>query len=64
MIPHYVVHAQECEHCEAEILIDYEAILTDDGYFCSEECVKCHLYLMANPKDIYLTNDRIYRSVD
>ncbi len=64
MIPIFSPHHQECENCEAEILIGYEFIITDDGYFCTEDCAKCFYYLGANAKNAYLTNDIIFRDVD
>lgn len=63
MIPHYVVHHQTCEWCEDEILIGYEALLTLDGFFCSEECYKNHLYEMNYKKEIVLTSEKIHREV-
>ena len=63
-VPYYVTKSQQCEFCEATIYIGHECVKTEDGYFCNEDCTKAHLYLMHNPKEIYLTNDKIYREVD
>lgn len=65
MIPHYVVHHQECERCKATIYIGYECVsIEGEGFFCSEECAMTHLYHMSGAKKIYLTNDKTYREVD
>lgn len=64
MIPYYVVNHQDCEYCESTIYIGYEAVLTDDGFFCSKDCLMEHLYEMSNAKEIYLTDEQIYREVD
>lgn len=64
MIPHYVTGPQQCENCESTIYIGYEAIWHDDGLFCSMECLLEHLYQMSNAKEIYLTDEQIYREVD
>lgn len=64
MIPYYATQPQECEYCESTIYIGYEAVLTDDGLFCSKDCLLEHLYEMSNAKEVYLTDDRIYMDVD
>lgn len=64
MIPHFSTRHQCCEHCGDDILIGYEAILTKDGYFCEEDCLKNHLYESEYKKEIYLTAEKIYREVD
>lgn len=64
MIPHYVTGPQQCEYCESTIYIGYEAVLNDDGFFCSKDCLLEHLYLMSHAKQIYLTDEWIYREVD
>lgn len=61
MIPIYTPHHHECANCEAHILIGYEFIVTDNAYFCSEDCAKCYYFLEANGRNAYLTNDKIYR---
>lgn len=60
-IPYYVTDSQQCEYCKAEIYIGYEAIWHKDGFFCTMECLLEHLYKMSNAKQIYLTDERIYR---
>lgn len=64
MIPHFVVHHQECERCSATLYIGYECIKHDDGYFCDEDCLKNHLLEGSGHKDVYLTDDRIWREID
>jgi len=64
MIPHYTTKHQYCEWCDGLILIGDEAVLTTDGYFCNDECLKDHLYEMSWKQGVYLTRDKIYRSVD
>lgn len=64
MYPHYTDRHQYCEYCDEVIFIGYEAELSPEGYFCSEECAKEHLYVSSDFKKIYLSNDFKYRSVD
>lgn len=64
MTPYYVTHHNQCTECEVDILIGYEAILHDGLLFCTKECVKKHLYEMESPKEVYVTDDKIYRSWD
>lgn len=64
MIPYYVTDYQYCEHCNSEIYINYECVKHDDGFFCDKECLTEHLYEGSGAKEIYLTDDRMYREVD
>ncbi len=61
MKPIYSPHHHECAHCEGYILIGYEFIITDNAYFCCEDCAKCYFYLENNPRNGYLTGDKLYR---
>ena len=61
MIPHFTDRPQFCERCEEVILIGYEAEISTDGYFCSEECAKEHLYNGSDFQKVYLTTDKLFR---
>lgn len=63
-LPYFTDSDHTCERCEQEIRIGYEAILHEDGMFCDKECLTEHLYETSLAKEIHLTNDKIYRSVD
>lgn len=64
MIPHFTVHHQYCERCDSEIYIGYECLMTKDGYFCCDDCLKNHLYQMEGAREVYLTNNKFYRGVE
>ena len=51
-----------CENCERYILLGSEFIITDNLYFCSEECA-IDFYL-HDKQDAYLTKDKLYRGDD
>lgn len=64
MIAYYVTRPQKCERCELTICIGCEALLTEDGFFCSKDCLLEHLYESSNAKEVCLTDDRMYMDVD
>ena len=64
MIAYYVTRPQKCERCELTIDIGCEAVLAEDGLFCSKDCLLEHLYEGSNAKEVCLTDDRMYMDVD
>ena len=62
MIPIYSPVPLPCENCEQYILLGYEFIITDNLYFCSEECA-IDFYL-HDKQEAYLTKDKLYRGDD
>lgn len=61
MIPHFTDRHQYCERCETVIFIGYECVLHQDGYFCTEDCLKDHLYDMSQAQEVYLTTDKLHK---
>jgi len=56
----YYSEGTECEHCSTDIYVGYEAYMTVDGIFCSQECLEDHLWEGANVQTIYLTDDKLH----
>lgn len=63
-LPHFVVHHQQCENCNDKLYIGQTCIKHEDGYFCTNACLKIHLYHMSGAEEVYLTDDRIFREVN
>ena len=62
MLAHYVVGKQQCEYCESDIHVGFEALWHEDGLFCEMECLLRHLFEMSHTKTVYLTDNKLYRS--
>ena len=64
MIAYYVTENQYCEYCKNELYIGEEVEIHEDGLFCDSVCLMGHLYEMSHAKHVYLTDNKIYRSVN
>lgn len=60
----YSAHNLKCEYCECDLIVSTEVIKTDDGLFCTDECVSNHFNDMYNIHTVTLTDDEMYKDVE
>lgn len=63
-LPHFVVHEQTCEFCRDTLYIGEEAVLHEGDLYCSDRCLGNHLARLSDSREVFLTDKRIYRSVN
>jgi len=64
MIAHYTTGNQTCEYCGGTIYVGQEAFIHDDGFFCDETCGQMHFFEGSGARMVYLTDNKLHRSVD